>query len=391
MGERPLTIGLLWHSACSDNLGVGALTVSQIAIVEAAARTAGVSVNFVILGWRDARAPYVTHENLRSVLLSTRDLVRPGGLWAAVRQCDLVLDIGAGDSFSDIYGVRRFLLMTLAKVVVLVARKPLILSPQTIGPFSRSWVQMIAGAVMHRCKAVLTRDGLSTRFLTETRQRGVVTEATDVALCLPHEPPSSKPDNLVRVGINVSGLLFNGGYTGKNMFELACDYPTMIRDLIDRLQADGGIEVHLIGHVLSEDQPIEDDYRIALQLAKEFPGTVVAPRFGSPSEAKTYIAGMDVFTGARMHACIAAFSSGVPVIPMAYSRKFAGLFGSLGYDHTVDCRSESSASVLNKVEAGIATRTALAEQIRTCMASGLARLAEYEALIADNLRQIALK
>ena len=46
--------------------------------------------------------------------------------------------------------------------------------------------------------------------------------------------------------------------------------------------------------------------------------------------------------GARMHACIAAFSSGVPVVPMAYSRKFEGLFGSLGYDRTVDCTADSA-------------------------------------------------
>lgn len=38
-----------------------------------------------------------------------------------------------------------------------------------------------------------------------------------------------------------------------------------------------------------------------------------------------------------MHACIAAFSSGVPVVPLAYSRKFNGLFNSLDYKHVLDC------------------------------------------------------
>jgi len=54
-------------------------------------------------------------------------------------------------------------------------------------------------------------------------------------------------------------------------------------------------------------------------------------------EAKSFISSMDFFVGARMHACIAAFSSGVPVIPMAYSRKFNGLFDSLEYSHVLDC------------------------------------------------------
>ena len=53
--------------------------------------------------------------------------------------------------------------------------------------------------------------------------------------------------------------------------------------------------------------------------------------------------------GARMHACIAAFSAGVPVVPMAYSRKFAGLFGAMGYDETVDCTSQSAEEILTRI------------------------------------------
>ena len=37
-----------------------------------------------------------------------------------------------------------------------------------------------------------------------------------------------------------------------------------------------------------------------------------------------------------MHATIAALSSGVPVIPIAYSRKFKGLFENCQYDIGVD-------------------------------------------------------
>jgi colanic acid/amylovoran biosynthesis protein len=56
--------------------------------------------------------------------------------------------------------------------------------------------------------------------------------------------------------------------------------------------------------------PVEDDHLVSMQLKSEFQDVVVAPRFDSPSAAKSYIAGMDYFCGSRMHACIAAFSSG---------------------------------------------------------------------------------
>ena len=39
-------------------------------------------------------------------------------------------------------------------------------------------------------------------------------------------------DGPVRVGLNISGLLMNGGYTGKNMFGLAADYPAVIREIV---------------------------------------------------------------------------------------------------------------------------------------------------------------
>jgi polysaccharide pyruvyl transferase WcaK-like protein len=105
---------------------------------------------------------------------------------------------------------------------------------------------------------------------------------------------------------------------------------------------------------------------------------ILAPRFDSPSEAKSYIAGMDFFMGARMHACIAALSSGVPVVPMAYSRKFKGLFGALGYDYTVECTTESADAIETRIVAAFEARGALKEEVQAAMTLGLERLATYE-------------
>ena len=40
-----------------------------------------------------------------------------------------------------------------------------------------------------------------------------------------------------------------------------------------------------------------------------------------------------------MHSTIGAISTGVPVIPIAYSRKFNGLYDTLGYPYYVDAKS----------------------------------------------------
>ena len=59
---------------------------------------------------------------------------------------------------------------------------------------------------------------------------------------------------------------------------------------------------------------------------------------------------MNFFVGARMHACIAAFSSGVPTVPMAYSRKFTGLFTeTLGYNCLCDMREQDEDLICENV------------------------------------------
>lgn len=382
-----LTIGLLGHSANSDNLGVGALTVAQIAIVKAAAARIGVPVRFVIFGWRDPRPPYVAGPDIEILSLRARELLKPNGMYKHLRRCDIVLDIGAGDSFADIYGAVRFLKILIPKLLTTAARRPLILSPQTMGPFQRGWARRLALVALARAREVFTRDALSTRFLAEIGFKGTVKEATDVALRLPFTSPSARPPGPVRVGINVSGLLFNGGYTRGNMFGLAADYPALMRALVGDMRARGA-EVHLVGHVISDNHVVEDDYRVCEALAAEFPGTVLAPRFASPSEAKSYIATLDFFMGARMHACIAAFSSGVPVVPMAYSRKFAGFFGTLGYDLTVDCQTETAEAIREKVAQGFEAREALRARIADCLAEGQRRLARYDAALDACLAEV---
>lgn len=382
---RPLRVCLVMHSTRSDNLGVGALTASQVAILRRIARDLGREIEITIFDWKDPRKSYVTGPDVRVVDLDRRTI--PGFL-QAVWKADAVIDIGAGDSFADIYGSRRLRQMFVIKGLVHATGTPLVLAPQTIGPFTQANSRRLARVTIGRSAIVATRDALSTAAARELGVKRPIVEASDVALRLPFDPPQPRLDGSTpRAGINVSGLLMGGGYTGRNEFGISFDYPALIRSLI-RLLQDQGAEVHLVPHVLTDHDGRthrEDDYAPSRMLAQEFPGTVLAPRFRDPSEAKTYIAALDFFAGARMHACIAAFSSGVPVVPMAYSRKFAGLFGSLGYDHTVDCTKETAEAVLSRIGQAYADRDALKADAVDGLARGLAKLTRYEDALAELL------
>lgn len=379
-----LNIGLLWHSLSSDNLGVGALTESQIAICDAAAARAGVALRYVLFGTRGRRDYAPPGHDIRtgSPISLKALLTGRSPFFKEVGECDLVLDIGEGDSFTDIYGSRRYRMQLLTKLAVLLKGKPLLLSPQTIGPFNRWHTRRLAAWTMRRCEKVFARDGLSAEYLHALGLDGNIGEAIDVAFRLPYRRPEASPDGAIRIGVNVSGLLFSGGYRGGNQFGLSVDYPRLIRDLLGEWCTVAGNEVWLIPHVLSDLVPADDDRVAIAQLLREFPRAQLAPEFKSPSEAKSFISGMDFMTGARMHACIAALSAGVPVVPLAYSRKFNGLFASLNYGWLADGKAMDNAKAKDVIMGGFAQRESLGVLARAAAEQANVRLNDYESHLA---------
>lgn len=372
----------------SDNLGVGALTLGQIALVKRAAKLAGRDVVFSIVGTR-GNTPYPDAglDIVGSAEFALRAFKR--GDFEAIsqlRRADLVLDIGEGDSFADIYGAKRLSIQVFAKILARFFGKQLVLSPQTIGPFKTGVGKFLGRLGLRSAVRVFARDGLSRQYVCELGFESRVAEVIDVAFALPFSRPAASP-SAVRVGINVSGLLCNRGYDGKNQFGLTLDYTQLVLDACRFFLAQPQVEVWLVPHVISDMHLVEDDLRASAELAKQLPGLKVAPRFQSPSEAKSFISGFDFFTGARMHACIAAFSSGVPVLPMAYSRKFNGLFNSLGYRHVIDCLNTSQEEALRQLIDGFAARDALRDQITRANELAQTRLDGYVADIATLLRQ----
>ena len=61
-----------------------------------------------------------------------------------IAHSDVVIDFTEGDSFSDIYGLKRFALTSFFKVVAIRKAGCLVLGPQTYGPFNSGLVKRIA-------------------------------------------------------------------------------------------------------------------------------------------------------------------------------------------------------------------------------------------------------
>ncbi len=341
---KTIRIGLLWHSVAAGNLGVGALTVGNIALVRDAARRAGVVPRFTIFAAADDGTPYVVGDDIETRTINGRYMLSPRGYIRDLGGIDYMLDIGAGDSFTDIYPGKRFAYLIATKALALWSGTPLVLAPQTIGPFSRQPHSALAAWVCSRAALVVARDPDSMAALQKLSPSATAQQAIDVAFALPFDPPPPRATAPIRVGLNVSGLLMNGGYAGGNEYGLGFDYRALTRGLIAAFLAMPAVELHMVPHVLAPGIPSDDDGAAADRLCAEFPAIVRHPDFASPSAAKSFIASLDFLTGARMHATIAAFSAGVPVVPISYSRKFEGLYRGLGYPFLVNAKGMDSAT-----------------------------------------------
>lgn len=384
MARAKLKIGLLWHSASSGNLGVAALTVANMALVRQAARDVDIDCSLVILGMRDGICSYVSADEADVFVLNTRSLLSPAGYFREVGKLDCVLDIGGGDSFTDIYSDLRYAYIWLTKAMTAVRRVPLVLSPQTIGPFTKPLHTALAKWSLQHSDAIVVRDVPSFELAQSMAPRTKLIQSTDVAFALPFQDRGGERNGpRVRVGVNVSGLLFGDAEQGQNRFALSFNYAELTRRFLAALAARPEFEIHLVAHATA-DYRADDDGWVADQMAKEFPTAIRAPDFPGPSEAKSYISSLDFLTGARMHACIGAFSALTPVVPIAYSRKFRGVFGQLNYPWYVDTQGMDTDRALSFMLDCVDRR----QELAAAAAAGMRQVAPLLSAYSAELRSL---
>ncbi len=307
--------------------------------------------------------------------------------WIAGNDClrhldgsDLVVAISGGDSFSDIYGLGRLLYVSLPQILALWAGKRLILLPQTLGPFKSRFARAIAKYIMKRAEVIYSRDYAGIKhvenWLGLDARAGRLKFCYDVGFVVDSIPPAridlvglplEQMEAKQLVGLNVSGLLDMGGYAGKNMFGLKTDYRAFIYTLIDFLIEKKQANVVLIPHVLGIggecDSPVCD--RVFEELRDKYPDRigVVRGRYNQ-SEIKYIIGSCDFFIGARMHACIAALSQGIPAVAIAYSDKFTGVMQTVEVEGlVVDPRTMGEEQILNAIGDAFDRRAALRRQL----------------------------
>jgi colanic acid/amylovoran biosynthesis protein len=386
--NQPMKLCIFGAAPGTGNLGVSALSLSLLGgiarrikcpLITTFDNSPGLRTDHVRLGGHD-----LAYQLCGAI--PTRRLYHPDSLWRirlagrlgglghpairAIREADAVLDITGGDSFTDLYGQRRFRTVTREKLITLEQNRPLILPPQTIGPFNRDRNRRLAQRIIRSAQMVWARDQksftvlrelLGSEFDTDRHRCGI-----DVAFGLEaHEPDRAIPEPIASwlapdrtrpvVGFNVSGLITNNPIASKQRFGLRADYHQAVIRFLHRILRDTDSNVLLVPHVSTMTGHFEHDpdacESTAAELGREYRARVqTLPDGYDACETKWIIARTDWFCGTRMHAAIAALACGVPCAAIAYTRKTRGVFETCGQGrHVADPRTTDTDDIVDEL------------------------------------------
>lgn len=310
---------VVWADPSSTNLGMRVLADGATALLKGA--FPGADVVHQSSGHGPAPANIGVPRTLaREAVTNHR------GLRTWLRGFDVVLDMRGGDSFTDSYGLRRLRRQSLFAALVRGLGIPLVLGPQTIGPFTTRAGHLLGATTVRHADLVLARDPLSAAVAGALGRVPEAT-ATDVVFLLPPPADPASPGTH-DVLLNVSGLLWDPHRPGHSTYRRTVH--SLLTDLSRR-----GREMTLLAHVL-DSRDTDNDVPVVRELAERYHLRALVP--DGLEEARAQMAGARVVVGSRMHACLNALSVGTPAVPLAYSRKFAPLLADLGWSEVVDLR-----------------------------------------------------
>lgn len=310
------------------------------------------------------------------------------GLLRAATQAKAALLVG-GDNYSFDYGYQPWRLDIDRQL--LACGIPVYLWGASVGPFEslpahkREMLSHLGSLT-----GIFVRESASLRYLQQEGITGNVYRTWDPAFVLEAESPG---ENKLGFAMPESAVGFNLSPLIGNCLSLSyAAWVTMCRDMLRGVCAQTKRPVVLIPHVTSSHES-QDDYRLLRAIRDNLRDddirsaqVFLVPPTLSAAETKWVISRCHILVAARTHATIAAFSSQVPTLSIAYSMKAAGLnqdlFGS--QEHCLDAKDLGTATLLKR----FATLEAKAPAIKASLGRLLPDIENRAYEAGTNLRQL---
>ncbi len=231
------------------------------------------------------------------------------GVVDQAQDCDVCLSVG-GDTYcyGDNHGI-QVLTRELKK-----SGKKVVLWGASIGEEDLTEKKLLS---LKDFDAIFTRESLTYELLKNKNANENIFLNPDPAFCMERDnvEPIEGFTKENTLGLNVSPLV--EGYNPK--------ITKVMSDFIKYIFENTTLKILLIPHVIEDGN---DDYAYMMRFYDEFKDSErigILPPDLNAKQYKGYIANTRFFIGARTHATIAAYSSGVPTAVLGYSVKSRGL------------------------------------------------------------------
>lgn len=166
---KTIKIGIMGCTVENPNMGCMALTYSLVKKIQQIGKRRKVNIQYVFfdysatssalkklsnnlnidpLNFEGCQYMFFDFHDWKSSIKSIKKIARNIKAVRKIRECAFIIDMTQGDSFSDIYGKKRFYDWTGIKRFVELCKVPLILGPQTYGPFEDEKVKKYARTVI---------------------------------------------------------------------------------------------------------------------------------------------------------------------------------------------------------------------------------------------------
>jgi len=287
----------------------------------------------------------------------------------------VALEVG-GDNYSLYHGngkPDRFMAMDR---FLLQHRIPVVLWGASVGPFDAD-PAFAARMFVHlrSLNAIFVRETASLDYLRANNVSDNVHLVADPAFVMhPVEPPPAKIGFTVldgTIGINLSPMV--AFYRGQNAADV--DLTQWLAGCVGLIKAVASLKrpILLIPHVGS-DYSANDDFALLNTICAAVADQVTIPIHVLPpglsaAELKAIIARCAVFAGARTHSTIAALSSLVPTLSIAYSLKAKGInhdvYGHL--DYCINVADLSPANFTDRLATLLANESTIRSQLQTAI------------------------
>lgn len=288
-----------------------------------------------------------------------------------VGSCDAMIDL-AGIAFVDGRGWPLLIYNASVCLPSLATGVPHYKLSQALGPFRQSVNRLVARFVLNRCARVIARGHLSAENLKALGLEQTET-LPDVSFALElNESDWQAARGLLPADFREPWVTVSPSRIVQTLSEAqGGDYLEALAEFVHGLRS-GGVPVVIAPHSLATGRSKNNDIDCAAALASRFRSDPGVVHIDAPPNARVLRAlfGMSrCVVSSRFHACVAAVSTGVPVITLAWGHKYHDLLAPFGLEHLIlDGALATGADISNAWQLLVAEEAAIRDRV-ACVAS----------------------